>query len=93
MLDGREFRTAELKLIDQWQTEYVIKWIKQHAKDSEPFFIDLNFMRMHNPTVVPDEDVRKSPGQYPYTDGLVILDRRPVRSWPPSKKPGLTTTP
>ena len=76
MLDGREFRTAELKLVDQWQTEYVTKWIKQHAKDPEPFFIDLNFMRMHNPSVIPDEDVRKSPGQYPYTDGLMILDRQ-----------------
>lgn len=76
MLNGREFRTAELKLVDQWQTDYVIKWIKQHAKDTEPFFIDLNFMRMHNPSVIPDEDLRKSPGQYPYTDGLMILDRQ-----------------
>jgi arylsulfatase A-like enzyme len=76
MLNGREFGTNDLKVVDQWQTDYVIYWIKQHAKDTEPFFLDVNFMRMHNPSVVPDEDLRKSPGKYPYTDGLVILDRQ-----------------
>jgi arylsulfatase len=31
------------------QTDSAIAYIKQHAKDSNPFFMDVNFMKMHNP--------------------------------------------
>jgi arylsulfatase len=35
---------------DMRQTESAIAYIKQHAKDSKPFFMDVNFMAVHNPT-------------------------------------------
>ena len=34
---------------DQNQTARAIEYIKQHAKDDKPFFMDVNFMKMHNP--------------------------------------------
>jgi arylsulfatase len=34
---------------DQNQTAHAIEYIKQHAKDDKPFFMDVNFMKMHNP--------------------------------------------
>ena len=34
---------------DQNQTAHAIDYIKQHAKDDKPFFMDVNFMKMHNP--------------------------------------------
>jgi len=35
---------------DMRQTESAIDYIKQHAKDNKPFFMDVNFMAVHNPT-------------------------------------------
>ena len=35
---------------DVRQTDYAIEYIKKHAKDDKPFFMDVNFMKMHNPT-------------------------------------------
>jgi arylsulfatase A-like enzyme len=69
-----EFKTTSLAYVDKWQADFVSKWIKDHAHDSAPFFIYLNFMRMHNPTTVPYDMKGTSPGKYPYTDGLQMLD-------------------
>ena len=35
---------------DVRQTDSAVAYIKQHAKDDKPFFMDVNFMKMHNPT-------------------------------------------
>ena len=35
---------------DMRQTESAIAYIKQHAKDTKPFFMNVNFMAVHNPT-------------------------------------------
>jgi arylsulfatase len=40
---------AYLAEFDQNQTAHAIEYIKQHAKDDKPFFMDVNFMKMHNP--------------------------------------------
>jgi hypothetical protein len=34
---------------DQNQTQHAIDYIQQHANDDQPFFMDVNFMKMHNP--------------------------------------------
>jgi hypothetical protein len=28
--------------------DFAIDYIKKHAKDDKPFFVDVNFMKMHN---------------------------------------------
>ena len=35
---------------DVRQTDYAVDYIKAHANDEKPFFMDVNFMKMHNPT-------------------------------------------
>jgi arylsulfatase A-like enzyme len=35
---------------DVRQTDYAVDYIKAHANDDKPFFMDINFMKMHNPT-------------------------------------------
>ncbi len=35
---------------DVRQADSAVAYIKQHAKDAKPFFMDVNFMHMHNPT-------------------------------------------
>jgi arylsulfatase A-like enzyme len=39
-----------LGTFDVRQTDSAVEYIKQHAKDDKPFFMDVNFMKMHNPT-------------------------------------------
>ena len=34
---------------DVRQTDSAVAYIRQHAKDDKPFFMDVNFMKMHNP--------------------------------------------
>jgi arylsulfatase len=38
-----------LATFDVRQADYAIDYIKKHAKDDKPFFLDVNFMKMHNP--------------------------------------------
>ena len=39
-----------LATFDVRQANSAVAYIKQHAKDDKPFFMDVNFMKMHNPT-------------------------------------------
>ena len=43
-VDWNYLATADVK-----QADDAIEYIKQHAKDDKPFFMDVNFMKMHNP--------------------------------------------
>ena len=36
---------------------HAIDYIKAHAKDDKPFFMDVNFFKMHNPNN-PGEEIR-----------------------------------
>jgi arylsulfatase A-like enzyme len=38
-----------LATFDVRQTDSAIAYIKEHAKSGKPFFMDVNFMKMHNP--------------------------------------------
>lgn len=70
----RTFVTKDLATVDHEMRDTAITWLTKHARDQKPFFMYLNFMKMHNPTVVDPEWKGKSPGKYPYTDGLMELD-------------------
>jgi arylsulfatase len=58
---------------DQNQTQQAIDYIKQHANDSNPFFMDVNFFKMHNPNNPAKQFVGKSRlGRY--SDSVLELD-------------------
>ena len=58
---------------DVRQTDSAIEYIKAHAKDDKPFFMDVNFLKMHNPTNPAPAFVGKSRlGNY--SDSLMELD-------------------
>lgn len=55
------------------QTDSAIDYIKRHAKDAKPFFMDVNFIKMHNPTnAAPAFRGRSHLGDY--SDSLMELD-------------------
>jgi arylsulfatase A-like enzyme len=55
------------------QTNSAIEYIKVHAKSDKPFFMDVNFIKMHNPTnAAPDWRGKSHLGDY--SDSLMELD-------------------
>ena len=58
---------------DQNQTQHAIDYIKAHAKDDKPFFMDVNFFKMHNPNNPAKKFAGKSHlGRY--SDSVLELD-------------------
>jgi arylsulfatase A-like enzyme len=55
------------------QSDSAINYIKQHANDNKPFFMDVNYLKMHNPTnAAPEFRGRSHLGDY--LDSLKELD-------------------
>jgi arylsulfatase len=55
------------------QTENAISYIKDHAKGDKPFFMDVNFIKMHNPTnAAPAYRGKSHLGDY--SDSLMEMD-------------------
>ena len=70
---GPEINWAALANFDVRQADYAVEYIKKHAKDGKPFFMDVNFMKMHNPNNPAPQFVGKSRlGRY--SDALLELD-------------------
>ena len=58
---------------DVRQTDSAVDYIKSHAKGDKPFFMDINFLKMHNPThAAPEFQGRSHLGDY--SDSLMELD-------------------
>jgi arylsulfatase len=62
-----------LATFDVRQADFAIDYIKQHAKGDKPFFMDVNFMKMHNPNNPAPKFAGKSRlGRY--SDSVLELD-------------------
>ncbi|SDR23221.1 arylsulfatase [Rhizobiales bacterium GAS113] len=62
-----------LATFDIRQTDNAIAYIQQHAQGDKPFFMDVNFIKMHNPTnAAPEFRGRSHLGDY--SDSLMELD-------------------
>ncbi len=70
---GELITWESLAEFDVRQTASAIAYIKEHAKDAKPFFMDVNFMKMHNPNHPSKEFAGKSHlGNY--SDAMLELD-------------------
>jgi arylsulfatase A-like enzyme len=58
---------------DVRQADSAVAWIEAHADDPEPFFMDVNFMKMHNPNN-PAEAFRGKSRLGNYSDSMLELD-------------------
>ena len=58
---------------DEDQAANAVNYIKAHANDDKPFFMDVNYLKMHNPTnAAPDFAGKSHLGDY--SDSLMELD-------------------
>jgi arylsulfatase A-like enzyme len=62
-----------LATVDGEQTKSAIAYIKEHAKDDKPFFMDVNFMKFHQPNH-PSAEFKGKSKQGIYYDALMEID-------------------
>jgi len=62
-----------LATIDVRQTDSAVAYIKEHAKRGKPFFMDVNYIKMHNPTN-PAPQFRGKSHLGNYSDSLMEMD-------------------
>lgn len=62
-----------LATFDERMSDNAVAYIKEHAKSGKPFFMDINYIKMHNPTnAAPDFRGKSHLGDY--SDSLMELD-------------------
>ena len=62
-----------LATFDERMADNAVAYIHQHAKSDKPFFMDINFIKMHNPTnAAPDFRGKSHLGDY--SDSLMEMD-------------------
>ena len=72
-IKGPRINYDYLRDFDVRQADSAVAYIKQHAKDAKPFFMDVNFMKMHNPNIPAAAFAGKSRlGNY--SDAMLELD-------------------
>ena len=71
--NGAVITLENLAEFDMRQTDSAIEYIKKHAKDSKPFFMDVNFMKLHQPTS-PNKMFAGKSHLGNYSDSMLELD-------------------
>jgi membrane-anchored protein YejM (alkaline phosphatase superfamily) len=69
-----KFTYKDMSTSDTEIQQTAVKWIQAHAKDQKPFFMYLNFMKVHQPNFPSPEWKGKSPAGMPYLDAVMELD-------------------
>ena len=67
------FGYEDLGTIDGRQTKSAIAYLKKHAKDKKPFFMDINFMKFHQPNN-PSKAFKGKSKQGAYYDSMMEID-------------------
>ncbi|WMS45120.1 arylsulfatase [Acuticoccus sp. MNP-M23] len=63
--------------LDKYVEQAAVEFLEDAAKDpSEPFFINVNFMKNHQPNIPAPEFENKSVNKTPYADSVIELDTR-----------------
>ena len=71
--NGAVITLENLADFDMRQTDSAIEYIKAHAKSDKPFFMDVNFMKMHQPTS-PNKMFAGKSHLGNYSDSMLELD-------------------
>lgn len=75
--------------LDEYVEKAGVEFLTDAAKSKQPFFINLNFMKVHQPNLPAPEFIGKSELKTKYADGLVELDTRVGRIMAKLKELGL----
>lgn len=76
VIDGKE-GVVGIPFVDSYVEKAALEFLDEAAKTpNEPFFINVNFMKVHQPNLPAPEFELKSPAKSKYADSVVELDTR-----------------
>jgi len=80
-INGEYVNTPEKGVVgipyfDGYVEKAAIEYLQKAAKAGKPFFLNINFMKMHQPNLPAPEFVHKSPSKSKYADAMVENDTR-----------------
>jgi len=65
-----------IPFLDEYIEKATIDYLDRNAKSSKPFFMSVNFMKVHQPNLPHPDFIHKSPSKTKYADSLVENDTR-----------------
>jgi arylsulfatase A-like enzyme len=65
-----------IPFMDKYVEESGLKFLEDAAKSKQPWFININFMKVHQPNMPAPEFIHKSMSKSKYADAVVELDTR-----------------
>jgi arylsulfatase len=80
-INGQYVNTPEkgvvgIPFIDEYIEKAAIEFVEKGAKSGKPFFISVNFMKMHQPNMPHPDFIHKSMSKSKYADSMVENDAR-----------------
>ncbi|MFO1049212.1 MAG: arylsulfatase [Geminicoccaceae bacterium] len=75
-VDTPEKGVVGIPFFDKYVEKAAVEYLDQNAKSAEPFFMSVNFMKVHQPNLPAPEFIHKSLSMTKYADSAVELDTR-----------------
>ncbi len=88
-VDTPEKGVVGIPFLDQYVEKATMEFLDEAAKSKKPFFINANFMKVHQPNLPAPEFEHKSLSKTKYADSIVELDTRVGRIMDKLKELGL----
>ncbi len=65
-----------IPFFDGYVEKAAVDFLEKAAKDDQPFFLNVNFMKVHQPNLPHPDFIHQSPSKSKYADSIVELDAR-----------------
>lgn len=75
-VDTPEKGVVGIPFVDKYVEQAALEFLDKGAKGSKPFFLSVNFMKVHQPNLPAPEFIHKSLSKNKFADSLVELDTR-----------------
>ena len=75
MVNGRE-GVVGIPFFDRYVEKASLDYLDRNAKSEQPFFMSINFMKVHQPNMPDPDYIHKSLSKSKYADSVVELDAR-----------------
>lgn len=75
-VDTPEQGVVGIPFFDKYVEQAALDYLDQNANAAEPFFMSVNFMKLHQPSMPAPDYVHQSPSKSKYADAAVELDAR-----------------
>ncbi|MBE9196298.1 arylsulfatase [Synechocystis sp. LEGE 06083] len=65
-----------IPFFDGYVEKAAVEFLEDAAKENQPFFLNVNFMKVHQPNLPHPDFIHRSPSKCKYADSIVELDSR-----------------